>query len=121
MSGRSESCYRWADIPEDKLKPDISRRAIHGENLTISMFILKKGAKVDSHKHINEQMSYVLSGAVKFIMPDGKEHVVSQGMVMHLPPNVEHAALALEDSVVIDVFSPPREDWKKGADQYLRK
>ncbi|MEM1891436.1 MAG: cupin domain-containing protein [Nitrososphaerota archaeon] len=118
---RSESCYKWADVPEDKLRPDLSRKVIHGENVTIAMFSLKKGAKVDSHKYVNEQMSCVLSGAVKFIMADGKEYVLSQGMVMHLPPNVEHAALALEDSAVMDVFSPPRDDWKKGTDQYLRK
>ncbi len=121
MNGRNESCYNWVHIPEDRLKSNISRKAIHGENITIGMFFLKKGAKVESHKHVNEQMSCVLSGAVKFIMVDGKEYVVSQGMVMHIPPNVEHAAIALEDSVVMDVFSPPREDWKKGADQYLRK
>jgi quercetin dioxygenase-like cupin family protein len=121
MSKRSVSCYKWADIPEDKLKPDISRKVIHGENITVAMFSLKKGAKVDSHKHVNEQISCVLSGAVRFVLTDGNEHVVSQGMVIHFPPEVEHAALALEDSVVIDIFSPPREDWKKDADQYLRK
>ena len=121
MSKKSVSCYKWADIPEEKLKPDISRKVIHGENMTISMFFLKKGATVDSHKHINEQISCILSGAIKFVLADGNEYVASQGMVMHFPPDVEHAALALEDSVVMDIFSPPREDWKKGAYQHLRK
>jgi len=121
MSKKSVSCYKWADIPEEKLKPDISRKVIHGENMTISMFFLKKGATVDSHKHINEQISCILSGAIKFVLADGNEYVVSQGMVMHFPPDVEHAALALEDSVVMGIFSPPREDWKKVADQHLRK
>ncbi|MEM3066047.1 MAG: cupin domain-containing protein [Nitrososphaerota archaeon] len=121
MSRKSESYYRWADIPEDKLRPDLSRKVIHGENMTVSMFFFKKGAKVELHKHVNEQISYVLSGAVRFFTADGKEYVVSQGTVMYFPSNVEHGALALEDSVAIEMFSPPREDWKKGTDQYLRR
>ncbi|PUA31132.1 MAG: hypothetical protein B9J98_07510 [Candidatus Terraquivivens tikiterensis] len=121
MSGRGESCYTWVNIPMEEIRPDFSRKVVHGENMTFSMIFFKKGARVDLHRHANEQMSHVLSGAVKFITREGKEYTVSQGMLMHFPPNVEHGALALEDSVIIEVFSPPREDWKMGTDHYLRK
>jgi quercetin dioxygenase-like cupin family protein len=111
--------FRWADIPEEKLNPLLSRKLITGDRMMMSHVILKKGSVVPAHKHDNEQITYILSGALKFEI-NGKDIVLREGDVLHIPSNVVHAAVALEDTLDLDVFSPPRQDWLDGTDDYLR-
>ena len=112
--------YDWASMPPEELNPHITRRAIHTANMTIARLFLKKGGVVPEHSHVNEQVAFVESGALKFIM-EGGEHVIRAGQTLVIPSNVPHKVEVLEDSEVTDTFSPVREDWLRGDDAYLRK
>lgn len=86
----------------------------------LARIILRKGSIVPLHSHDNEQITYVLDGALKFLI-DGKELIVRSGEILVIPSNLPHSAEALEDTVDLDIFCPPREDWIRGTDAYLRK
>ncbi len=122
MSDSPVRHYRVADQPRETLNPLISRSLITGERAMLAHVYLKKGAVVPMHSHDNEQITYVLEGALKFKIGDGEpdELVVRTGEVLHLPSNVPHEAVALEDTIDVDVFAPPRQDWLDGTDSYLR-
>ncbi len=110
----------WEKIENEKLNPLSSRQVIHGEKMTIARMHLHKGCLVPEHKHHNEQLSMVEQGSLRFNL-DGAERVLNAGEVLRIPPNVPHSVTALEDSLVVDLFSPPREDWIRGDDADLRK
>jgi len=110
---------RWREQPEERLSPTIGRRLIHTEGLTVAYITLAKGALVPEHAHANEQIANVLEGKLRFVV-DGEEHFASAGDTVPLAANVPHEVEALEDSVVLDVFWPVREDWLRGEDAYLR-
>ena len=114
--------FRIAEQPVEQLNPLISRSLITGERTMLAHVYLKKGAVVPMHSHDNEQITYVLEGALRFRIGDGGPDglVVRAGEVLHLPSNVPHEAEALEDTVDVDVFTPPRQDWLDGDDAYLR-
>lgn len=116
---RDVTFHRWSEIEEEPLNPLLSRKLITGDRMMLSHIILKKGCVVPAHKHENEQISYILKGALKFEV-NGKEIVVREGEVLHIPSNVVHSATALEDTMDLDVFSPPRQDWLDKTDDYLR-
>jgi quercetin dioxygenase-like cupin family protein len=109
----------WNTIPLEELNPMLQRQLIVGEEMMIARVLLKKGAVVPRHSHHNEQITYILEGVLKFFI-DGKEIVVSAGEVLCIPRNMPHEAIALEDTVDLDVFNPPRADWLDGSDEYLR-
>lgn len=111
--------YDWNSIPREQMSPTVSRQVIHTEKMTIARLQLKKGCRVPEHKHHNEQVSMMLEGSLKFVI-DGEELIVKAGETLRIPPNVPHSAEALEDSVATDLFSPPRDDWQRGDDAYLR-
>ncbi len=115
--------YRWDDLPAEAMKGGISRRLITGKNVMIAHVYLKKGDDVPQHSHMNEQITYILEGALKFWLgPEGAEELtVHAGEVLVIPSNLPHRALALEDTLDVDVFNPPREDWLNGTDAYLRR
>jgi len=117
--GKDVTKYRWADISEEQLNPLLTRKLITGDRVMLSELVLKKGCIVPPHHHENEQVSYVLRGTLKFVV-NGKEIILHTGDVLHIPSNVVHSAEALEDTLDLDVFSPPRQDWLDGTDQYLR-
>ena len=104
----------------EQLNDKLSRQMISGENATISQLLLKKGAVVPRHSHMNEQYSWIISGALKFVFDD-REILVGAGEVLVIPANVPHSAVALEDTVDVDIFAPRREDWIRKEDSYLRK
>lgn len=114
--------YRWDDMPKEQLSDSISRRFITGDKTMLAHVYLKKGAVVPTHHHENEQITYILEGALRFwIGEDGaQEIVVRPGEVLHIPSNVPHKAEALEDTLDVDIFSPPRQDWIDKSDAYLR-
>lgn len=109
----------WNTIPLEELNPLLQRQLIVGDDIMIARVLLKKGSVVPRHSHHNEQITYILEGALKFFI-DGKEIVVSAGEVLCIPRNMPHEAIALEDTVDLDVFNPPRADWLDGSDEYLR-
>jgi quercetin dioxygenase-like cupin family protein len=115
--------HRWDDMPVDQLSDTIGRRFITGKDMMLAHVYLKKGAIVPRHQHINEQITYILEGALRFHVGEGegKEVIVRAGEVLCIPSNVPHMAEALEDTLDVDVFSPPRQDWLDGSDAYLRQ
>jgi unsaturated pyranuronate lyase len=110
---------RWADEPVEQLSPGIGRQMLSTENLTVATIHLAAGAVVPRHQHHNEQVANVLSGSARFVVGE-EEAVVSGGESIVVPADVPHEVVALEDTVVIDVFAPRREDWIAGDDDYLR-
>jgi len=118
---KGPATYYWDKIAWEKVREDFWRKFLSGEKVTVAQLRLFKGAKVGMHKHHHEQVSFVIEGSIKFVLEDNSEKIVMQGGVFIIPSNIGHAAEALEDSLVLDIFSPPREDWIKGDDSYLRK
>jgi quercetin dioxygenase-like cupin family protein len=114
--------HRWSDLPEEALKGTITRRLIAAERMMIAQIVLKKGDDVPKHSHHNEQITYVLTGKLRMLLGEHgeREIIVGAGEVLVIPPNLPHAAVALEDTLDVDVFSPPREDWLNKSDAYLR-
>jgi len=104
----------------EKLNDKLSRQMISGENATVSQLLLKKGAVVPRHSHVNEQYSWITSGALNFVFDD-REILLRAGDVLVIPANTPHSAVALEDTVDIDFFAPRRDDWIRKDDSYLRK
>ncbi len=111
---------KWSDIEIEALSPQIGRQMIVGSNIMVARVLLKKGTRVPLHSHHNEQVTYILEGALHFSI-DGQEITVNAGEVLCIPPNMPHAALALEDTVDLDIFNPPRQDWIDRDDSYLRQ
>ena len=112
--------HSWSTIPAEQINPSISRRFITGDRVTIARFELKRGGVVPQHAHENEQVSFVLDGALKFKI-DGREIVVRGGEVLQIPGSVAHEVEVLEDTLVVDVFSPIRQDWIDKTDTYFRR
>jgi quercetin dioxygenase-like cupin family protein len=109
----------WNTVEHEKLNDLIDREMVVGDKLMLARVFLKKGAHVPEHHHHNEQVTYIMEGALKFAI-DGKEIVVRAGEVLCIPSNMPHEAWALEDTLDLDVFNPPREDWLNKSDNYLR-
>jgi quercetin dioxygenase-like cupin family protein len=120
---RAATWYRWDEIPREELNEKLARRLITGDQLMLAQVYLKKGCVVPKHSHMNEQLTYILEGALRFFVGEnGEEEImVRAGEVLHLPGNVPHQAEAVEDTLDVDIFYPPREDWLKKTDSYLRK
>jgi quercetin dioxygenase-like cupin family protein len=112
----------WDDVPWEPLNELLDRRLITGERIMLAHVYLKKGSVVPLHQHENEQMTYILKGALKFWLgsEDGEEVIVRAGQVLYLPCNLPHKAEALENTLDMDVFCPPRQDWLDKTDDYLR-
>jgi len=123
MSEQSVTFYRWEDMPKEKVTDVLDRRLITGENIMLTHVYLKKGAIVQQHNHHNEQITYILQGGLRFWIGEDESEVIDvrAGEVLHIPSFVKHKAEALEDTVDVDVFSPPRQDWLDKTDDYLRR
>jgi len=122
MPSSESTLTRWADIEVEPMNDLIGRQFVVGSNVMIARVLLKKGAHVPLHSHHNEQITYILEGALRFWFGDDDEetHTVRAGEVLVIPSNLPHRAVALEDTLDVDVFSPPRQDWLDGTDAYLR-
>ncbi len=110
-------------MPKEKVNDLLDRRLITGDSMMLAHVYLKKGCIVPKHSHMNEQLTYVLEGALHFHLGEDQteEIVVNAGEVLVIPSNVPHMAEALEDTLDVDIFSPPRADWLAKTDDYLRK
>ena len=115
--------YTWDDMPKEQVTALLDRRLITCERMMIAHVYLKQGCIVPKHHHENEQITYILEGALRFhIGEDQKQEVVVRaGEVLHIPSNVPHMAEALEDTLDVDIFDPPRQDWLNKTDSYLRR
>ena len=115
--------YRWDSMKKERVSDMLERRLITGDRMMLAHVYLKKGCIVPKHSHENEQLTYILEGALKFsIGEDGSEEItVRAGEVLLIPSNVPHKAEALEETLDVDVFSPPRQDWLDKKDDYLRR
>jgi quercetin dioxygenase-like cupin family protein len=114
--------YRWDDMPKERVSPTLERRIICGERMMLTHVYLKDGTIVPTHSHDNEQLTYILEGALHFwIGADGKQEVmVHAGEVLVIPSGIPHKAQAVGDTLDVDVFCPPRQDWLDKSDSYLR-
>jgi quercetin dioxygenase-like cupin family protein len=123
MSKHGVTFYTWDAMAKEEVSAKLSRRLITGDRMMLSHVYLKKGCIVPRHQHENEQLTYILEGALHFWIgeDESEEIVVRAGDVLHLPSWVWHKAEALEDTLDVDVFSPPRADWLAKTDDYLRK
>ena len=117
------SFHRWNDMPRERVTDEIDRRVITSERMMLAHVYLKKGSIVPRHSHENEQLTYILEGALRFkIGAEGSEVIVVRaGEVLVIPSNVPHEAEALEDTLDVDVFNPPRQDWLDGTDHYFHR
>jgi quercetin dioxygenase-like cupin family protein len=112
--------YQWDTMEQEQLNPRLGRKAIHGGNITVARLELKQNCVVPEHSHVNEQITMIESGSLRFSIGGG-EQILRAGDVLVIPPHLPHAVVALEDTVAVDVFSPAREDWVRGDDAYLRR
>ena len=122
LKGKTKAELRhipWSSVEVEALNPLLGRHFVVGQNVMLARVLLKKGCVVPEHSHHNEQITYVLEGALKFGI-NGKEIVVNAGEVLTIPPNMPHSAEALADTVDLDIFNPPRADWMNKTDAYLR-
>lgn len=113
---------RWEDIPREILSEHIQRQVVSGDALMLSKLHMKKGSKVSTHTHPNEQFTYIIEGKVQFRYGENLENevIVSAGELLHIPANVPHNAVCMEDTVDLDIFTPLREDWATaGGNRYF--
>ena len=125
MSDSLVTHMKWDDVERESVTHDIARKLFSGKRMMLAQVFLDKGAIVPKHSHDNEQLTWVVEGALKFWLgnegePGYEERIVSAGEVMYIPSNVPHKAEALEDTLDVDVFSPPRQDWLDGTDSYFK-
>ena len=115
--------FRWADMPKETVTSQLTRRLITGDRMMLAHVYLERGCVVPRHSHENEQITYILEGALRFHLgADGAEEIVVRaGEVLHIPSNVPHMAVALEDTLDVDIFSPPRQDWLDHTDSYFHQ
>jgi quercetin dioxygenase-like cupin family protein len=123
VSGAVATLYRWDDLPREELKAGVHRRLVNTDRMMIAHVYLDAGAVVPRHEHENEQLTYILEGTLRFWLGDDEAQVVDvrAGEVLHIPSWVPHRAEALEATLDVDIFCPPRQDWLDGTDAYLRE
>jgi quercetin dioxygenase-like cupin family protein len=120
MAAHPVRLYRWDEIALEKVTEMLSRKIVTGAREMLAQVYVKRGCLVPMHSHESEQMSYILQGALRF-MVGGEEITVREGEVLHIPSWVEHQAEALEDTFELDVFSPIRQDWLDHTDDYFHR
>jgi quercetin dioxygenase-like cupin family protein len=122
MEEAKTTLYKWDDMPKEQVTDLLDRRLITGDRMMLAHVYMKKGCIVPKHSHENEQITYILEGSLQFWIGTDESHevIVRAGEVLHIPSNVPHKALALEDTLDVDIFSPPRQDWLDKTDDYLR-
>ncbi len=109
----------WSQVQKEQLKPDLTRQVVHGEKMTVARIVLKAGAVINEHQHVNDEILLLEKGRLRYSIGD-QEQLATTGQVIEVPPNVRHKVVALEDSIAMYLFAPVREDWIRGDDSYLR-
>ena len=123
MDQRAVTFYCWEDMPKERVSDMLDRRLITGDRIMLTHVYLKKGAIVPQHSHENEQITYILEGGLRFWIGEDESEVIDlrAGDVLHIRSHVKHKAEALSDTIDVDIFSPPRQDWLDKTDDYLRQ
>jgi quercetin dioxygenase-like cupin family protein len=128
MPAPAATKYSWSTVPLEQVNPTLSRRIVTGKEVMVAHVHLKAGCVVPRHHHVNEQVTYILQGAMRLWVGDQVDSqsdadgiVLTTGELLVIPGNVPHRAVALEDTLDMDVFAPPRADWLNGTDDYLRR
>jgi quercetin dioxygenase-like cupin family protein len=123
MSTSTVTHSTWETVPQERVTDLLSRKLITGERIMLAHVFLSRGCIVPRHSHDNEQFTYVLQGSLKFWIGEDESEVVMvrAGEVLHIPSNLPHKAEAMEDTLDMDIFSPPRQDWLDKTDDYLRR
>ena len=123
VGATSAKHYRWEELPAEELKGGLTRRLIATDRMMIAHVYFKRGIEVPRHSHENEQITYILEGALQFHLGANgeREVIVRAGEVLVIPSYLPHSAVAIEDTLDVDVFNPPRQDWLAGTDAYLRR
>lgn len=123
MSTQTVTHRRWDEVPLEQVTAQLARKLITGDRVMLAHVFLERGCIVPKHHHENEQFTYIISGALRFWIGENGEQelVVSAGEVLHIPSNVPHRAEALEDTLDMDIFSPPRQDWLDHTDAYFHE
>ncbi|MCS7071648.1 MAG: cupin domain-containing protein [Anaerolinea sp.] len=104
-----------AQAAQVEMLPDIYRRTMgYTDEVMLCEFYLLRGAVVPRHQHMNDQVGYVVSGKIELTI-GGQTRILEPGDSYAIPGGIEHGAVALEDSVLIDTFSPPRDDYRTEA------
>jgi quercetin dioxygenase-like cupin family protein len=113
----------WKDVPAEQVTPSMERKIIHGEKIMIARMKFKDGFRVPLHSHVNEQVTQVISGTIRFWFGENKEQTMDlqAGDAVVIPSNLPHEALMIGDVEEVDTWAPPRQDWLDGTDHYLRK
>jgi len=111
--------FRWDEIATEKVNEKFVRKLAWEGRLMIAWMECKQGCVVPPHSHTNEQLTFVVRGKWRFEIA-GKELTVGPNEMVYIPPDTVHSAVAVEHLVAYDIFSPPRQDWIKGEDAYLR-
>jgi quercetin dioxygenase-like cupin family protein len=114
--------HRWDALPRERVTPNLGRKLVTGERVMLAQVFLDRGCVVPKHSHENEQVTWIVEGALRFRLgEEGEEEVIVRaGEVLHIPSGVPHEAEALEDTLDVDIFAPPRSDWLDGTDTYFR-
>lgn len=112
--------HNWKEVKREQMNPLFTRQVIHGDTMTLARLEMQKGSAVPVHHHHNEQITMLEKGSLRFVI-NGEEVILHAGEILRIPPHAPHSAEALDDVIAVDLFSPPREDWIRGDDAYLRK
>ncbi len=122
MSEQRATHHRWDDLQKEQLNPQLARKLISTERMMLAQVFLDQGCIVPKHSHENEQLTYVLEGNLRFFLGEDQTEVVDvlPGEVLHIPSWLPHKAEAIETTLELDIFCPPRQDWLDGSDAYLR-
>jgi quercetin dioxygenase-like cupin family protein len=115
--------FRWSDVPLERVTDSLTRKLITGDRMMLAHVFLDKGCIVPKHSHENEQLTWILEGALRFWIGEDESETIDlhAGEVLHIPSNVPHKALALENTLDVDIFSPPRADWLSHTDSYFHR
>lgn len=113
---------RWDEVPLEPMRGGMSRRYVHSDNMMVAQVNFLKGDGVPAHRHDNEQYTYVVTGALRFLFGEdqSEEVVVGAGEIVFIPSGLLHSASADADTFELDIFNPPRRDWIEGDDAYMR-
>lgn len=122
MSFENLQSINWDAVELETVNPSMKRRIVTGDSMTVARIYLKDGFLVPMHSHVHEQITQVISGKMRFTFGEDRSRVAEYGPgdVVVIPSNVPHEALSIGDVEEMDMWSPRRDDWLDGTDDYLR-
>jgi quercetin dioxygenase-like cupin family protein len=122
MNQETPQSLNWEQVELETVNPHMQRRIVTGKRMTVARIYFKEGFLVPLHSHVHEQITQVISGRMRFAFGDDRSEVVEYGPgdIVVIPSNLPHEALCLSDVEEMDMWTPRRDDWLDGSDDYLR-